>query len=196
MPIFQNARFRLVRWMIEAVMVVLIKDELVNPPTWFSSFRDLTLICSMRLHADIVIETQETDLYYNKTRGGMDFIADFVLPGLEEGIRIDTEPNFDPSIVVDLIAPGNTHLLYNPIQFATTLRAITKQTYRFPGIIGNLAGKPFSQAISPTLTLRDRSTISAHSSPRAWLKTIKIRSNCHRLPSPCGRILASVNLPE
>ncbi len=123
MPIFQNTRVRLARWMLTTIMVILIKDELVNPPTWFSSFRDLTLICSMRLHADIVIETQETDLYYKwlKPRGGMDFIADFVLPGLEEGIRIDTEPNFDPSIVVDRIVPENTHLLYNRIQFATTL---------------------------------------------------------------------------
>jgi hypothetical protein len=51
----------------------------------------------------------------------MDFIADFVQPGLEEGIRIDTELNFDPSIVVDRIVPENTHLLYNRIQFATTL---------------------------------------------------------------------------
>ena len=123
MPIFQNTRVRLARWMLTTIMVILIKDELVNPPTWFSSFRDLTLICSMRLHADIVIETQETDLYckWLKPRGGMDFIADFVLPGLEEGIRIDTEPNFDPSIGVDRIVPENTHLLYNRIQFATTL---------------------------------------------------------------------------
>ena len=63
MPIFQNTRVRLVRWMLKTVMVVLIKDELVNPPTWFSSFRNLTLICSMRLQAEIVIETQDTELY-------------------------------------------------------------------------------------------------------------------------------------
>ncbi len=122
MPMFHSTRVHLARWMLTTVMVIIIKDELVNPPTWFSSFRDLTLICSMRLHADIVIETQETDLYYKwlKPRGGMDFIADFVPPGLEEGIRIDTEPNFDPSIVVDRIVPENTHILYNRIQFATT----------------------------------------------------------------------------
>ena len=56
----------------------------------------------------------------------MDFIADFVIPRLEEGIRIDTEPNFDPSIVLDRILPENTHLLYNRIQFATMLWAIAK----------------------------------------------------------------------
>lgn len=126
MPIFQNTRVSLVRWMLKTDMVVRIKDELVNPPTWFSSFRDLTLICSMRLHAEIVNEPQVTDLYQRKPHGGMDFIADFVLTGLEEGVRIDTEPNFDPSIVVDRIVPENPHLLYNRIQFATMLWAIAK----------------------------------------------------------------------
>jgi len=90
MPIFQNTRVRLVRWMLKTDMVVRIKGELVNPPTWFSSFRDLTLICSMRLHAEIVNEPQVTDHYQRKPHGGMDFIADFVLTGLEESIRIDT----------------------------------------------------------------------------------------------------------
>ncbi len=104
-------------------MTLIIKDELVNPPTWFSSFRDLTLICSLRLHTDIVIETEDTDLYYQwlKARGGMDFIDDFVTPGIEQGVRLDTEHNFNPSIVVDRIVPENTHQLYNRIQFATTL---------------------------------------------------------------------------
>ena len=101
-------------------MILIIKDELVNPPTWFSSFRDLTLICSMRLHADIVIESLDADLYYKwlKTRGGMDFIADFVRPGSEHGLRLDTAFNYNPSIVVDRIVPENTHQLYNRIQFA------------------------------------------------------------------------------
>ena len=121
MPIFQNTRVRLVGWMLKTDMVVRIKDELVNLPTWFSSFRDLTLICSIRLHAEIVNEPLDTDLYQRKPRGGMDFIADFVLTGLEEGVSIDTEPNFDPSIVVDRIVPENPHLLYNRIQFVTTL---------------------------------------------------------------------------
>lgn len=104
-------------------MIIIIKDALVNPPTWFSSFRDLTLICSMRLHANIVIESENVDLYYKwlKPRGGMDFIDDFVRPGSEEGLRLDTEFQFDPSIVVDRIVPENTHQLYNRIQFAATL---------------------------------------------------------------------------
>ncbi|MEM9160957.1 MAG: hypothetical protein AAGB46_18050, partial [Verrucomicrobiota bacterium] len=104
-------------------MTLIIRDELVNPPTWFTSFRDLTLICSLRLHTDIVIESKEPDIYYKflKARGGMDFIEDFVRPGSEDGLRLDTEFKFDPSIVVDRITPENTHQLYNRIQFASVL---------------------------------------------------------------------------
>jgi hypothetical protein len=104
-------------------MVIIIRDELVNPPTWFSSFRDLTLICSLRLRADIVIESESADLYYKwlKPRGGMDFVEDFVRPGTESGLRLDTEFLLDPSIVVDRIVPENTHQLYSRIQFACAL---------------------------------------------------------------------------
>lgn len=104
-------------------MVIIIRDELVNPPTWFSSFRDLTLICSLRLRADIVIESADADLYYKwlKPRGGMDFVEDFVRPGTESGLRLDTEFLLDPSIVVDRIVPENTHQLYSRIQFACAL---------------------------------------------------------------------------
>lgn len=101
-------------------MILIIKDELVNPPTWFSAFRDLTLICSMRLHVDIVIESEDADIYYRwlKARGGMDFIDDFVRPGSESGLRLDTGFHYNPSIVVDRIVPENTHQLYHRIQFA------------------------------------------------------------------------------
>ncbi|MCH6255955.1 hypothetical protein MLD52_05305 [Puniceicoccaceae bacterium K14] len=102
-------------------MILIIKDELVNPPTWFTSFRDLTLLCTLRLHVDIVIESEHTDLYYQylKRRGGMDFVNDFVQPGSEGGLRLDTEFLFNPSIVTDRIVPENTHQLYNRIQFAS-----------------------------------------------------------------------------
>ena len=50
----------------------------------------------------------------------MDFVDDFVAPGIEAGIRLDTEPNFDPSIIVDRIVPENTNQLYQRIQFAST----------------------------------------------------------------------------
>ncbi len=101
-------------------MILIVRDELLNPPTWVPSFRDLTLICSMRLQTDIVIESREVDLYYHwlKPRGGMDFVEDFVTPGSEIGLRLDNEFLYDPSIVVDRIAPENTHHLFHRIQSA------------------------------------------------------------------------------
>ena len=56
-------------------MTLIIRDQLVNPPTWFASFRDLTLYCHIFLRDDVVIESDDIDTYYRwiKPRGGMDF---------------------------------------------------------------------------------------------------------------------------
>ncbi len=99
-------------------MTLIIRDQLVNPPTWFASFRDLTLYCRIFLHDDIVIESENPDPYYHwiKPRGGMDFINDFVRPGSEDGVRLDLEHNFPRSIITDRIAPENVHRLIRQIQ--------------------------------------------------------------------------------
>lgn len=99
-------------------MTLIIRDLLVNPPTWFLSFRDLTLYCNVFLNADIVIESEEPDIYYRwiKPRGGMDFIEDFVRPGSEEGVRLDVQHNYPRSVVTDRIAPENVHRLIAMIQ--------------------------------------------------------------------------------
>ena len=94
-------------------MTLIIRDLLVNPPTWFLSFRDLTLYCHDFLESDIVIETEEPDIYYRwiKPKGGMDFIEDFVRPGTEKGLRLDVEHNYPRSLITDRIAPENVHSL-------------------------------------------------------------------------------------
>jgi len=99
-------------------MTLIIRDLLVNPPTWFLSFRDLTLYCNVFLKTDIVIESEEPDLYYRwiEPRGGMDFIEDFVRPGSEDGLRLDVEHNYPRSLVTDRIAPENVHRLIAMIQ--------------------------------------------------------------------------------
>lgn len=99
-------------------MTLIIRDQLVNPPTWFASFRDLTLYCNIFLHLEIVVESNEIDTYYRwiKPRGGMDFIEDLVRPGSEEGVRLDIEHNFPRTIVTDRIAPENVHRLIAQIQ--------------------------------------------------------------------------------
>ena len=89
-------------------MILIIRDQLVNPPTWFSSFRDLTLYCHVFLHDEVVIESENPDPYYRwiKPRGGMDFVEDFVRPGTENGVHLDLEPNY--------------HLAKGDVMFAAT----------------------------------------------------------------------------
>lgn len=104
-------------------MTLIIRDVLVNPPTWFASFRDLTLYCSVFLNDDILIESDDVDPYYRwlKPRGGMDFVEDFVRPGAEDGVHLDVEPNFPRSVVTDRIAPENVHRLIHQITFLRRL---------------------------------------------------------------------------
>lgn len=98
-------------------MNLIIRDELSAPPSWFASFRDLTLYCSIFLHIDIVVESDDVDLYYRwlKPKGGMDFVADFVRTGSERGLRIDTRVRrvgFETAtVVIPRISPENVHRL-------------------------------------------------------------------------------------
>jgi hypothetical protein len=99
-------------------MTLIIRDVLVNPPTWFASFRDLTLYCNVLLKVDIVIESDDIDTYYRwiKRRGGMDFVEEFVRPGSEEGVRLDCELNYPWTVLTDRIIPENTHTLISRIR--------------------------------------------------------------------------------
>jgi hypothetical protein len=99
-------------------MTLIIRDQLVNPPTWFSSFRDLTLYCSVFLHEEVVIESDDIDTYYHwiKPRGGMDFIEDFVRPGAEAGLHLDVDRKYPLTVVTDRIAPENLQRLIRSIQ--------------------------------------------------------------------------------
>jgi hypothetical protein len=99
-------------------MTLIIRDQLVCPPTWFASYRDLTLYCHIFLRLDIVIESADADIYYHwiKPRGGMDFIEDFVRPGSERGPRLDLVNSSPATIVTDRIAPENVHRLIGAIR--------------------------------------------------------------------------------
>ncbi len=99
-------------------MTLVIRDQLVCPPTWFLSFRDLTLYCHTFLEAEIVIESDNPDPYWRwiKPRGGMDFIEDFVRPGSADGARLDLENTSPRTVVTDRIAPENVHRLISAIR--------------------------------------------------------------------------------
>jgi hypothetical protein len=100
-------------------VTLIIRDQLVCPPTWFTSFRDLTLYCNTFLHQEILIESDDRDIYYQwiKTRGGMDFIEELVPIGIEKGIRIDFDNHYPRTIVVDRISPENLYHLISKIRF-------------------------------------------------------------------------------
>jgi len=99
-------------------MTLLIRDQLTCPPTWFASYRDLTLYCAIFLHLDIVIESEDADTYYQwiKPRGGMDFIEDIIRPGSECGLHLDLRREFPRTIITDRIAPENVHRLIASIR--------------------------------------------------------------------------------
>lgn len=99
-------------------MTLIIRDQLVTPPTWFASFRDLTLYCCVFLGADVVIESDDIDTYYRwiKPRGGMDFVEDFVRPGREKGVHLDLERTYPKTVVTDRIAPENLQRLIGNIR--------------------------------------------------------------------------------
>lgn len=95
-------------------MIVLVRDELLYPPTWLASFRDLTLCVSVLYKCDILIESDVPDNFYTwlKPKGMLDFVKDFVRPGSERGVHLDTEARFRPTVSVDRIVPENTvHIL-------------------------------------------------------------------------------------
>ncbi len=102
----------------DSAMTLIIRDQLTCPPSWFASYRDLTLYCAVMLKLDIVLESDEPDLYYHwiKPRGGMDFIGDIVRPGSEPGVHLDFARHFPRTIVTDRIAPENVHHLIAAIQ--------------------------------------------------------------------------------
>lgn len=99
-------------------MTLVIRDQLTCPPTWFASYRDLTLYCHIFLRLNIVIESEDADVYYRwiKPRGGMDFIEDFVRPGTERGPRLDLARSAPRTVVTDRIAPENVHRLIASIR--------------------------------------------------------------------------------
>lgn len=106
-------------------MTLIIRDQLVLPPTWFSSFRDLTLYSDIFLKTEVIVETEDPDIYWRwmRPRGGMDFVKDFVAPGRENGIRLDIKHNYPLTVVTDRIAPENVSDLIRKIRYLKGIAA-------------------------------------------------------------------------
>ena len=70
------------------------------------------------LKLEVLLESDDVDAYYRwvKSRGGMDFVEEFVRPGEEDGLHLDIEANYAPTVITDRIAPENVHRLIARIQ--------------------------------------------------------------------------------
>ena len=98
--------------------VLIIREELICPPTWFLSYRDLTLYCSTFLRIEIVLESEDDHRCYHWVRrlGGMDFVEDIVRPGSQYGVRLDRVRRYSPTVITDRISPQNCHRLIASIK--------------------------------------------------------------------------------
>ena len=84
-------------------------------------FRYLTMVTSMNLGLDVLVESQQQqrDYYFNllKRKGLYDYVMEIVTPEeREEGIRLDTEMNFPLSVTAEKISVDNVMSLIVQIQ--------------------------------------------------------------------------------
>ncbi len=95
-------------------MNLIVAAALCEPPSDFLVYRFLTQFVKTNFHSDVLLESPKEmiDIYYHylKSRGGFDYVSD-ILPAFtsERGIRLDTEPNFPQTIVVQAVRFENVH---------------------------------------------------------------------------------------
>lgn len=88
--------------------ILIISDQLVEPPTDSLAFRTITMISHDNLEMDVLFHTTQEmkDVFYHwmKPRGLMDYI-DYILNELEweNGVRIDVVNYYPRTIVVKSI---------------------------------------------------------------------------------------------
>lgn len=98
---------------------LIINAELTNPPSSITSFRDVTLFCTMRYHMDVVVECdkEHKDMYVKwlRTYGAFDFVEDVLETDEENGVRLDVKNRKPPTICVNRIVPENTWYILHKI---------------------------------------------------------------------------------
>ncbi len=94
---------------------LIIRGELTEPPTWFPSFRELTMRLKGSVVSVILIESdrQMRDLYWRWTgrNGGRDFVNDLIFSDeYVPGIKLDsTHDRLHPTVTTEKIVPENLH---------------------------------------------------------------------------------------
>jgi len=92
---------------------LIIRGELTEPPTWFPSFRELTMRLKGSVVAVILIESDRKmrDLYWQWTgrNGGRDFVNDMIFSDeYVPGIKLDCHHDrLHPTVTTEKIVPEN-----------------------------------------------------------------------------------------
>ena len=107
-------------------MSLIIVSDLINPPSEGLYFRHLTMVSSIDLRQQVLIESEKeyVDIYYNylKTKGLYDFVEEFVQPEWKvDGIRIDTELNYPKTIKTNYIRYENEENLIKQVKQLTLI---------------------------------------------------------------------------
>ena len=107
-------------------MSLIIVSDLINPPSEGLYFRHLTMVSSIDLKQQVLIESEKeyVDIYYNylKTKGLYDFVEEFVQPEWKVvGIRIDTELNYPKTIKTNYIRYENVENLIKQVKQLTLI---------------------------------------------------------------------------
>ena len=92
---------------------LIIRGELTEPPSWFPSFRELTMRLKGSVVSVILIESDRKmrDLYWRWTgrNGGRDFVNDMVFSDeYVPGIKLDSRHDrLHPTVTTEKIVPEN-----------------------------------------------------------------------------------------
>ena len=106
---------------------LIIRGELTEPPTWFPSFRELTMRLKGVAVTVILIESEREmrDLYWTWTgrNGGRDFVNDLIFPDeYEPGIKLDLQADrLHPTVTAEKIVPENLHNLADRVSALAAL---------------------------------------------------------------------------
>jgi len=98
---------------LSSPLTLIIRGELTEPPTWFPSYRELTMKLKGTVVAVILIESERKlrDLYWKWTgrNGGRDYVNDLIFSDeYEPGIKLDARPDqLHPTITAERIVPEN-----------------------------------------------------------------------------------------
>lgn len=106
--------------------ILIISDQLVEPPTESLAFRTITMMAHDNLSMDVLLHTTQDmkDIYFGwmKPKGMLDYI-EYLLNEMEneDGIRLDIAHNFPRTIVVEAITLDNQLNILGQLRWLTNI---------------------------------------------------------------------------